>query len=1081
MAASLAADLAAAGPSRLPALRRVESSLRSAVGPASNGADASAEAARARGDWRAFLEAPAADGEWEEEGFALRDSFVNCLVEGCRPGEGEGEGDEDDIFDAISAALRCLSYLVCVRCAEPSNGEGKPKNASAASPIFGPDFVVQIAPDVVQALRLDDGSDAAPTDGVSHAACQLLLALLRPDRPRNEADAATVRDAILVPASSPEAPAGSAACAAEVLGASIAAAVDGAVPPDREGMDASERSMRRENAALARLQEQSGVLRNVGSVCAHLLSEEEGGGAGHPCGVRILGALRALHELGAFAVESQLDAVLKKDEVGAILARLKGEEEQGPETMDEDGRGSDGEAAPMEDALAPIYASIAKTPFVLTTVKDLESMLDAITESLGTTDAELWDERLNALTDLECILAGGVAAMGPEARDLFVERLRKTNLGDQFTDLRSQITQQACRVIVAVAVEFRDYLPEDPQLYQAVCQLVENLAPSILDLCKSGTKLMATQGTTCLLTLAAVSGGYPRLVPRFCAEILGKKVHKNRKRGSVMALTAALRVWDVSCFAKHLDQLADAAKEAATNKDPAVREEGRKMYWALHSSEETEGCAQSMFDGRSREMRTLKKEREGIDAEWAEGGIMNVLSQTGVLGEASEPPAKKPAARPSTAPAKKGVPPRNRQKRPASARLRAEHGTPFKANRLSTPMKSVKDASSVKKRPPPSSGSQQLYSPIVKAPPRKFSESKSANRNAASAAKPPRPSAAAAKSTPAAKAATSPMRLCEGKENSPVATRTPAAKSVGFDVGSPAPASPLMGTPVVNLLARASPLSAEKIQRTGDVLGTILDMLSDRLSPHEQSLGIKALALFAKENSDDPSWKLKFSEVLGCLLDHVRTMPTADFDGPIDFIRSPSKNLSSRDQMQHLFLQAVRSLLQFVPGYVQRDHIKDIVCCMLECTTDAPFDIVHTAERALHNLVTGCADSETCFEHLLPFLSVDLDVSSKINPPSLLSALRTMRYLIDRVSVGTLEKALPSLLPLFHAALGHKSVDMRKATVFVLVEVHFVLGDALRLDEMTASQRRLLDVYIEKHPKKSAMVLEEASNQPTSA
>ena len=155
---------------------------------------------------------------------------------------------------------------------------------------------------------------------------------------------------------------------------------------------------------------------------------------------------------------------------------------------------------------------------------------------------------------------------------------------------------------------------------------------------------------------------------------------------------------------------------------------------------------------------------------------------------------------------------------------------------------------------------------------------------------------------------------------------------------------------------------------------------------------------------------------------------------------------------------------------------------MRQCTDDAPFDIVHTAERALHNLVTGCADSEACFEHLLPYLSVAPDVSSKSNPSSLLSALRTMRYLVDRVSVESLEKALPSLLPLFHAALGHKSVDMRKATVFVLVEVHFVLGDALRLDEMTASQRRLLDVYIEKHPKKS-MVLEgeEASNQPTSA
>ena len=62
-------------------------------------------------------------------------------------------------------------------------------------------------------------------------------------------------------------------------------------------------------------------------------------------------------------------------------------------------------------------------------------------------------------------------------------------------------------------------------------------------------------------------------------------------------------------------------------------------------------------------------------------------------------------------------------------------------------------------------------------------------------------------------------------------------------------------------------------------------------------------------------------------------MPSADFNGPVDFIRSPTKNLSSCHQMQHLFLQSVRSLLQFVPGYVKADQVKDIVCSMLEVRT----------------------------------------------------------------------------------------------------------------------------------------------------
>lgn len=136
----------------------------------------------------------------------------------------------------------------------------------------------------------------------------------------------------------------------------------------------------------------------------------------------------------------------------------------------------------------------------------------------------------------------------------------------------------------------------------------------------------------------------------------------------------------------------------------------------------------------------------------------------------------------------------------------------------------------------------------------------------------------------------------------------------------------------------------------------------------------------------------------------------------------------------------------------------------MKCTVDAPFEIVHTAERALQNLVTN-VDPEVCFEHLLPFARSPIDVEDKNNPPALLSSLRTMRYLLDRVSTSTLSEAMHDLLPVFHSALCHKSVDMRKATVFILVEMHFALGEEFHLDDFTDCQRRLVDVYIERHPK----------------
>lgn len=66
----------------------------------------------------------------------------------------------------------------------------------------------------------------------------------------------------------------------------------------------------------------------------------------------------------------------------------------------------------------------------------------------------------------------------------------------------------------------------------------------------------------------------------------------------------------------------------------------------------------------------------------------------------------------------------------------------------------------------------------------------------------------------------------------------------------------------------------------------------------------------------------------------------------------------------------------------------------------------------------------------------------------------------------------PGLLQLFQSTIRHKSVDMRKATVFVVVEMHFVLREEFTVDGFSDGQKRLIDVYIERHPKKSAMLVE---------
>jgi hypothetical protein len=49
-------------------------------------------------------------------------------------------------------------------------------------------------------------------------------------------------------------------------------------------------------------------------------------------------------------------------------------------------------------------------------------------------------------------------------------------------------------------------------------------------------------------------------------------------------------------------------------------------------------------------------------------------------------------------------------------------------------------------------------------------------------------------------------------------------------------------------------------------------------------------------------------------------------------------------------------------------------------------------------------------------------------------------------------------------------MDMRKATVFALVEMYIALGEDLDIDGFSDCQRRLIDVYVERHPNRSQMM-----------
>ncbi len=855
--------------------------------------------------------------------FSLRDSFIKCLVESCDypvPGNidkdiVDGKEDEDDqecnskADRLVKLSFICLTLLASLvryyHQHHPISVVGK--RNEILTPIFGREFALAIAPAAVAALRLSTNNDEDSDyeeKGPSHSASSLLIELLHPNRPKCEArsSASILRESILVPASTTTTTTpssySSVAMVAHVLSSCVIAAVVSKTSSvsfansnntTRQQYGEEELSVREETAALGKLQDMRDVLTNVGLACSRLLcssfSRDEDGEIKDQCAHAILDAIQDMFDIAPFAVGSQLEALLD-DEAKPILDRLRKVDEEevddvatkvedqmlndklGGHAMDDEGDENECEQAELEETIPPLYASIVRPPILSSTINNLDSMLLTISENLGTTDAELWDLRLDALIDLERILAGGVTYMSEDARYIFIERIRKMPLEEQFTDLRSQITHQVCRVAIAVSYEYRDFVVDDMQLLQAVSQFVECCIPPLLTLSNSGTKLMANQGVNCIRSLFALGGvtGYTRTVPRLCEVVLGKKAAKNQKRACVIALTVALRVWGPNCFMKHLDQLILAAKEGATNRDPTVREEGRKLYWAMVSScDETKYVVQNMFGDDSREMKNLEKDREIIDAEWDDDGAMSILVQTGVVGAAAEHAKEGITANRTRAPSDKvSVPPRNCAKRPGT-RLRAMHGTPFKSQRRSTPMKTASTivVNSNRKQPPSCSSGTRLSTQSMDA----SSALKSAAQKSIKKGPIGIPSTA-----PIESADDTVILFDEEKENSAVIAAFPTA-SIGYQ-STPSKssqfyenlASPMIGTPMADLLARASPLSAEKVTNTGDFLGEILSMLTDRLAPHDQSRGIKALTHFAKENPGHPSWIEKFPLVLNCLL-----------------------------------------------------------------------------------------------------------------------------------------------------------------------------------------------------------------------
>mmetsp|Transcript_53444 Transcript_53444/g.53840 ORF Transcript_53444/g.53840 Transcript_53444/m.53840 type:complete len:168 (-) Transcript_53444:31-534(-) len=157
----------------------------------------------------------------------------------------------------------------------------------------------------------------------------------------------------------------------------------------------------------------------------------------------------------------------------------------------------------------------------------------------------------------------------------------------------------------------------------------------------------------------------------------------------------------------------------------------------------------------------------------------------------------------------------------------------------------------------------------------------------------------------------------------------------------------------------------------------------------------------------------------------------------------------------------MRALIKYQPDHVL-NYIDTVVDKLLKCSRNSAYEVVHTAERALENIVSNL-DPARCFQTLIPYLNRS-HFEDENSLSIVLSALRTLVKLVGRVPASDLSASLSSIMPCIFQTVKQSSVDMRKATVFVIVEIYCVLREAMApyLLQLNPTQLKLVTIYIER-------------------
>lgn len=156
-------------------------------------------------------------------------------------------------------------------------------------------------------------------------------------------------------------------------------------------------------------------------------------------------------------------------------------------------------------------------------------------------------------------------------------------------------------------------------------------------------------------------------------------------------------------------------------------------------------------------------------------------------------------------------------------------------------------------------------------------------------------------------------------------------------------------------------------------------------------------------------------------------------------------------------LMCVHSLLRYQTEHCSK--FADITFRkIIEKLNDSAPAVQRTAERVAEQFIESVEPTKT-LELIKPQI-----INNSEKDVVLLGGIRLLAKLLKLVTPDILITHVPSILPGIFEAFKHTNVDIRKSVVYLLVDLHFSLGDAFApyLKRLSSEQQKLIQIYTKK-------------------